>query len=108
MTMSLMIKAGEPRLEAIYARLQQLQGAQAQLFGWDDGRRAALLAYGGGAEDPFGWSNWMTKLADDPSTLLAGFEALELVTDEGTGSVLNATFLGAFSIGQGAPAGGFG
>ncbi len=103
MTMSLMLRVDEPRLEAIYSWLQQHQGSSLQLFGWESNQRAARVAYGDGSGDPFGWANWMTKAADDPSSLLPAFEQLELVVDEAAASVLNATFLGAFSIGAPGP-----
>ncbi len=96
MTMSLMVRVDEPKLEAIYGWLQQRRGSSIQLFGWEAANRAALLAYGDGASDAFEWSNWVTKIADDPSTLLGLFDQLEIVTDEAAASVLNATFLGAF------------
>ncbi len=97
MTVSLPLKVDEPRLEAIYSWLQQRRGSAVQLFGWEEGKKAALLAYGDGADDGFGWSNWATKVADDPSTLLPLFDQLELVTDEAAASALNALFLGVFS-----------
>jgi hypothetical protein len=96
MTVSLMVRIDEPKLEAIYTWLQERRGASVQLFGWEAGKKAALLAYGDGATDVFGWANWVTKIADDPSTLLPLFDQLEIVADEAAASVLNATFLGAF------------
>ena len=96
MTTSLLMRADEPKLEAIYGWLQDRRGSGSQLFGWEAGRKAALLAYGDGADDPFGWANWAAKIAGDPSTLLPLFDQLEIVTDESAASALNATFLGAF------------
>ena len=101
MTVSLIVRVDEPRLEAVYSWLQQRRGSAVQLFGWEAGRKSALLAYGDGAEDKFGGANWVTKVADDPSSLLPFFDQLELVTDEPTASALNASFLGVFkSTGQ--------
>jgi len=82
MTVSLMVRVDEPRLEPIYSWLEQHRGSSIQLFGWDANQRAALLAYGDGSGDLFGWANWMTKITDDPSTLLPVFEQLELLLDE--------------------------
>ena len=96
MTVSLIVRVDETRLEAVYSWLQQRRGSVVQLFGWEAGKKAALLAYGDGADDEFGWANWVTKVADDPSTLLPLFDQLELVTDEGAASALNALFLGVF------------
>ena len=101
MTVSLIVRVDEPKLEAVYSWLQQRRGSAVQLFGWEAGEKAALLAYGDGADDEFGWANGVTKVADDPSTLLPLFDQLELVTDEPTASALNASFLGIFkSTGQ--------
>jgi len=100
MTVSLMVRVDEPRLEPIYSWLEQHRGSSIQLFGWDANQRAALLAYGDGSGDLFGWANWMTKITDDPSTLLPVFEQLELLLDEAAASVLNATYAGAFSVGS--------
>ena len=96
MTVSLIVRVDEPRLEAVYSWLQQRRGSAVQLFGREAGKKAALLAYGDGADDEFGWANWVTKVADDPSTLLPLFDELELVTDEVAASALNALFLGVF------------
>jgi hypothetical protein len=98
MTLSLMLRIDEPRLEAIYTWLEQ-RGSSSQLFGREADQRAALLAYGDGHGDPFGWANWMTKMAQDPSSLLPAFEQLEIVADEADASALNAAFPGAFNIG---------
>ena len=96
MTVSLMVRVDEPRLEALYSWLQQRRGSSVQLFGWEGGKKAALLAYGDGANDDFGWASWVTKIADDPSTLLPLFDQLELVTDEAAASALNTAFVGLF------------
>jgi hypothetical protein len=99
MTISLMLRIDEPRLEAIYGWIEQRTGSSFQLFGWEANQKAALLAYGGGPADPFGWANWITKIAEDPSTLLPLFEQLELVADEAAATALNASFPGAFNAG---------
>ncbi len=96
MTVSLIVRVDEPRLEAVYSWLQQRRGSAVQLFGWEAGKKAGLLAYGDGADDEFGWANWVTKVVDDPSNLLPFFDQLELVTDEVAASALNALFLGVF------------
>jgi hypothetical protein len=98
MTMSLFLAATDPRVEAVYAWLEQHPGAQVQLWGQENERRAALLAYSDGGDDTFGWSNWASK-ADDPSELLAFFDKLELVVDDVQATTLNATFLGVFTVG---------
>ena len=98
MAVSLMVRVDEPKLEGIYSWLQDRRGSSIQLFGWEAGKKAALLAYGDGASDEFGWANWVTKIADDPSTLLVTFDQLEIILDEAAASTLNATFLGAFRM----------
>ncbi len=101
MTTSLTLAATEPRMEAIYTWLEQHGGAQVQLWGLENQRRAALLAYSDGPADRFGWSNWASK-ADDPSQILPLFDRLELIAEDPLASALNATFLGVFTAAAGA------
>jgi len=96
MATSLFLATNDPRVEAVYTWLEQHPGLQAQLWGHEIQRRVALLAYSDGAADTFGWSNWASK-AEDPSEILALFDRLELVVDDGQAATLNATFLGVFT-----------
>jgi hypothetical protein len=97
MATSLFLAATDPRVESVYTWLEQHPGLQVQLWGHEIARRAALLAYGDGGADGFGWSNWASK-ADDPSLILPFFDRLELVVDDSQATILNATFLGTFTI----------
>jgi hypothetical protein len=101
MPTSLMLKPD--RLEAVYGWLEDHAGLQVQLWGWENARRVALLAYSDGGEDAFGWSNWASAAREDPSELTALFEQLELVADADTATKLNATFLGVFTLAPNAP-----
>ena len=96
MATSLALPATDPRIEAVYTWLEQHPGAQVQLWGLENQKRVALLAYSDGPTDAFGWSNWASK-ADDPSQILQFFEQLELVVEDAQAIALNATFLGLFS-----------
>jgi hypothetical protein len=102
MPTSLRLKSDEGKLEAIYTWLEARKGPQVQLWGVENDRRAGLLAYSDGAEDDFGWSNWVSKAYDDPSELPPLFDQLELVIDDASAGALNATFLGVFAATTGA------
>ena len=97
MATSLFLAATDPRIEAVYTWFEQHQGPQAQIWGYENQRRAALLAYSDGPGDDFGWSNWASK-ADDPSRALSLFERIELITEDEQATALNATFSGAFAL----------
>jgi len=101
MAISLALAATDTRLEAIYTWLEQHGGSQVQLWGRENQRRAALLAYSDGPNDSFGWSNWVSK-ADDPSEILPSFDDLELIAEDQLASALNASFLGVFTVRAGA------
>jgi hypothetical protein len=83
--------------EAIYGWLETHEDAQVEVWGLEEDRRAALLAYRNAPPDAFDWSNWARKAYDDPSELSALFETLELVTSAEVGASLKTAFPGAFS-----------
>jgi len=101
MATSLTLPATDTRIEAVYTWLEQHPGAQVQLWGLENQKRVALLAYSDGPTDAFGWSNWASK-ADDPSVILTAFDQLELIAEDPLASALNATFLGVFTVAAGA------
>ena len=101
MATSLALAATDPRIEAVYTWLEQHPGAQVQLWGVENQRRVALLAYSDGPTDAFGWSNWASK-AEDPSEILTAFEQLAIIAEDQLASTLNATFLGVFTVTAGA------
>jgi hypothetical protein len=65
-------------LEPIYGWLEQHGDVRAEVWGLENGRRAALLAYGDGPPDGFSWSNWVSSVSQDPSESLGMFPDLEI------------------------------
>jgi len=86
--------------EPVYGWFEDHEGVRVQVWGVDDNRRAALLAYSDGPGDEFGWSNWLTKAYDDPSEILPLFGRLELIVDADIGASLNAAFPGLLVPGE--------
>jgi len=80
--------------EPVYGWLEDHEGVRVQVWGVDDNRRAALLAYSDGPGDEFGWSNWLTKAYDDPSEILPLLGRLELIVDPDIATSLSAAFPG--------------
>ena len=93
---SLVIDAGDERLEGIYGWMEQHPGPQVEFWGLENGRRSALLAYGDGVDDAFGWSNWATKASEDPSDLVGLFEQVEIVVAAEVATALQAAFPGVW------------
>ncbi len=92
--------------EAVYTWFEEHEGVRAEVWGLDDNRRSALLAYSDGPGDGFGWSNWATRAYDDPSELLTLFAQLEIVVEDDVALSLKPAFPGLFVAGQpGAPGG---
>jgi hypothetical protein len=76
MTTTLWLRAAD--LEPIYGWLEQHGDVRVEVWGLENGRRAALLAYGDGPPDGFSWSNWVSAANQDPSEALALFPDLEV------------------------------
>lgn len=93
MTSSLFIRSSG--LEPIFEWLEQQTSASVEVWGLEEGRRAALLAYGAGADDAFDWSNWLHEAYQDPSELVDVFEDIEIAIDEAGAAALKAAFPGA-------------
>ena len=91
---SLYLRAAD--LEPIYGWLEQHGDAIVEVWGLENGRRAALLAYGDGPPDGFSWSNWASAASEDPSELLGLFEELELAAEGAMAAQLSADFPGLF------------
>ena len=92
--------------EPVYGWFEDHPGVRVEVWGLDDNRRAALLAYSDGPGDGFGWSNWAGKAYDDPSELLTLFAQLEVVVEDAAAADLKAAFPDLFVTGQaGGPAG---
>ncbi len=98
MTVSLLLAPAN--FEAVYTWFENQQGGRAEVWGVDDNRRSALLAYSDGPGDDFGWSNWLTKAYDDPSEILPLFAQLEVVVEDDAAPGLKAAFPGLFVTGQ--------
>jgi LmbE family N-acetylglucosaminyl deacetylase len=94
MSQSLYLHASQ--LEPVYGWFEQHGEAKVEVWALENARRSALLAYGDGPPDAFGWSNWATSVAQDPSGLLSLFEELELAVDGDTATQLSAAFPGLF------------
>jgi hypothetical protein len=65
-------------LEPVYGWLEQHGEVQVEVWGLENGRRAALLAYSEGPPDGFSWSNWVSTAYRDPSEVIALFQDLEI------------------------------
>jgi hypothetical protein len=93
---SLVLNAGDQRLEGVYGWMEQHPGSRVEFWGLEDSRRFALLAYSEGGDDAFGWSNWATKASQDPSDLVGMFEQVEIVVTLEVGAAIQAAFPGAW------------
>ena len=83
--------------EPVFGWLEQHGGRAVEVWGLEQGRRMALLAYSDGPGDDFGWSNWARAAYEDPSELCALFEQLELVAEGETATQLQAAFPNVFA-----------
>ena len=83
--------------EPVFGWFEQHPGHAIEVWGLEQGRRMALLAYSDGAGDEFGWSNWTRAAYGDPSELSALFEQLELVAEGELATQLQATFPNALT-----------
>jgi hypothetical protein len=82
-------------LEPVYGWLEQHGGVQIEVWGLENGRRAALLAYSDGPPDGFSWSNWVSTAYQDPSEVMALFQDLEIALDaEADAAALKSAFPG--------------
>src|SRR5580692_10258350 len=53
-------------LEPVYGWLEQHGDVLVEVWGLENSRRAALLAYSDGPPDGFSWSNWVSTAYQDP------------------------------------------
>ncbi len=83
--------------EPIYAWFEQHPGLAVQVWGLEEGRAVALLAYSDGPDDAFGWANWARAAFEDPSELSGQFERLQLEADDSVVAQLNPAFPGVFA-----------
>lgn len=83
--------------EPVFGWLEQHPGLALEVWGLEQGRRMALVAYSDGPGDDYGWANWLRSAApDDPSELAAIFEQLELVAESETTAQLQSAFANVF------------
>jgi hypothetical protein len=82
------------QFEPVYGWLEQHPGLAVEVWGLEQGRRMALLAYSDGPGDDFGWANWARSTNDDPSGLLTAFEQLELVAESDVATQLQVAVPG--------------
>ncbi len=91
MTTTFSLRAAD--LEPVYGWLEQHGDVEAEVWGLENGRRAALLAYSDGSPDGFSWSNWVSAVNQDPSTALDLFPDLQIALGtEGAASDLKNAF----------------
>ncbi len=86
--------------EPVYSWLEDHDGVRVEVWGLDDNRRSALLAYSDGPGDDFGWSNWVTKAYEDPSEILPLFGRLELLVEADVAASLAAALPGLLIPGE--------
>ena len=83
--------------EPIYSWFEQHAGMAVEVWGLENGRAVALLAYCNGAQDEFGWSDWARAANEDPSEICGLFERLQLVAEDAVTAQLTAAFPGVFA-----------
>ena len=97
MLASLTFKSAD--FEAVYGWLEGQPDVMVEVWGLEDGRRAALLAYNDDPQDGFSWSNWAAADHDDPSELAGLFEDLALVADPEASAKVSQAFPRVFTPG---------
>jgi hypothetical protein len=95
MTTSLFLAPAD--FEPVYGWFESHAGSRVQVWGLDDNRRAALVAYSDGPGDDFGWGNWVCNAYEDPSQIAPLFGRLELVVEADLAASLEAAFPGRFT-----------
>ncbi len=85
-------------LEPVYGWLEQHGEVQAEVWGLENARRAALLAYSDGPPDGFSWSNWVSTAYQDPSEVMTLFQDLEIaLASDADAASLKGAFPGVLS-----------
>jgi hypothetical protein len=88
--------------EPIYSWFEQHAGVAVEVWGLENERAVALLAYCDGPQDEFGWGNWVRAANEDPSEICSLFERLQLVAENPVSAQLDAAFPGVFTPGEAA------
>jgi hypothetical protein len=97
MPASLVFKS--PDFEAVYDWLEGQPDLAVEVWGLENDRRAALLAYNDDPQDGFSWSNWAAAAREDPSELAGLFETLALVAEADVAAKVSQAFPGVFAPG---------
>src|SRR6202012_1912827 len=71
MPASLVFKSAD--FESVYGWLEGQADLMVEVWGMENERRAALLAYNDDPQDGFSWSNWAAAAREDPSELAGLF-----------------------------------
>ena len=97
MAASLTFKSAD--FEAVYGWLEGEPSLAVEVWGLEDGRRAALLAYNDNPQEGFSWSNWAAADHEDPSQLAGLFDDLALVAEPDASAKVAQAFPGVFTSG---------
>jgi hypothetical protein len=89
--------------EPIYSWFEQRADVAVEVWGLENNRAVALLAYCDGPGDEFGWSNWTRAANEDPSVICGLFERLQLIAEDTVTAQLNAAFPGVLTAGVAGP-----
>ena len=85
-------------LEPVYGWLEQHGDVLVEVWGLENSRRAALLAYSDGPPDGFSWSNWVSTAYQDPSEVMTLFQDLEIsLASDADAASLKGAFPGVLS-----------
>jgi hypothetical protein len=85
--------------EPIYSWFEQHAGMAVEVWGLENDRAVALLAYCDGPGDEFGWANWTRAANEDPSVICGLFERLQLEAEDAVAAQLTAAFPDLFTAG---------
>ncbi|HUO12962.1 MAG TPA: hypothetical protein VMU37_09425 [Caulobacteraceae bacterium] len=83
--------------EPVYGWFEDHAGVAVEVWGLEYDRPVALIAYCDGAEDEFGWADWVSAANEDPSDICGFFERLQIVAEDGVAAQLAAAFPGVFT-----------
>ena len=97
MPASLVFKSAE--FEPVYGWLEGQPDLAVEVWGLENDRRAALLAYNDDPQEGFSWSNWAAADPEDASELAGLFEDLALVAGPEVMAKVSQAFPGVFTPG---------
>ena len=97
--MTIKLTFASTAFEPIYSWFEQHAGTAVEVWGLENERAVALLAYCDGPQDQFGWSDWTRAANEDPSDICGLFERLQLVAEDTVTTQLTAAFPGVLTAG---------